>query len=213
MYRATFSQENALWRRGYAYVAGVDEAGTGAWAGPVVAGAAVLPGKIRLPLVQDSKMLSPAQREKTFSELTDVGVRYGIGIVSVEEINTMTIRAAAFLAMRRAIAALPIAPAHLLVDAFHIPGVSLPQRGIIHGDRLVKSIAAASIVAKVTRDQLMRELDSDHPVYGFAAHKGYGTRAHQRALALYGPSSAHRMRFAPVANAAVVRVEKEAMMC
>ncbi len=210
MYRANFSAETALWRAGFATVAGVDEAGTGAWAGPVVAGAAILPGKVRLPLLQDSKALSPAQREQVFACFADAGILFAAGIVSITEINRMNIRAAAFLAMRRAIAALSTVPSYLLVDAFHIPNVTIPQRAIIRGDRLVKSIAAASIVAKVTRDRVMRELDTAYPLYGFAKHKGYGTAAHQRTLAAYGPSDIHRMRFTPVVAAGRVQMEKGA---
>ncbi len=209
MYRANFSEESALWRAGFMRVAGVDEAGTGAWAGPVVAGAAILPGKVRLPLLQDSKALSPAQREQVFACFTDAGILFVAGIVSVTEINQMNIRSAAFLAMRRAVAALSIIPSHLLVDAFHIPNIVIPQRAIIRGDRLVKSIAAASIVAKVTRDRMMQELHDAYPLYGFAKHKGYGTAVHQRALAEHGPSDAHRLRFAPVVAAGRTWVEKE----
>jgi ribonuclease HII len=210
MHRANFSEEKALWNAGYAAVAGVDEAGTGAWAGPVVAGAAILPGKVRLPLLQDSKALSPAQRERVFATFTDAGILYAVGVVSVAEINRMSIRAAALLAMQRATASLAVAPTHLLVDAFHIPNITIPQRAIIRGDRLVKSIAAASIVAKVTRDRLMHELHSMHPLYGFAVHKGYGTALHQRALMMYGPSTVHRLRFTPVRAAAHRNMEKEA---
>jgi ribonuclease HII len=210
MYRANFSEETALWNAGYAAVAGVDEAGTGAWAGPVVAAAAILPGKVRLPFVQDSKVLSSAQRERVFAAFADAGILYATGVVSVAEINRMSIRAAALLAMQRAVAALAVAPAHLLVDAFHIPNITIPQRAIIHGDRLVKSIAAASIVAKVTRDRLMCKLHIMYPLYGLATHKGYGTALHQRALMMYGPSTVHRLRFTPVLAATRRKMEKEA---
>ncbi|TAL20440.1 ribonuclease HII [Patescibacteria group bacterium] len=198
MRRPNFQYEKELATAGYRAIAGVDEAGTGALAGPVVAAAVILPSNSRLGLLRDSKLLSARQREKVFSLLHSRGAAFATGIVTIEEVNKMNIRAAALLAMRRAVNALALPPDALLVDAFKIPNLILPQRAVVHGDRLVKSIAAASVVAKVTRDALMLELARQYPGYGFARHKGYGTAAHCRALRRLGATPAHRLNFAPV---------------
>ena len=213
MYTANFSFERALWTHGFSAVAGVDEAGTGAWAGPVVAGAVILPSALRSPLLRDSKLLSPQQREAAMTHLVARGACIGIGIVTLAEVNTMQIRAASLLAMARAVAKLTMVPDAVLVDAFRIPHMTIPQRAVVHGDRIVKSIAAASIVAKVTRDRLMRAFDAEDARYGFAAHKGYGTKAHQTALQRLGPSALHRVRFAPVARALRGTVETGDHLC
>ena len=204
--------ELAFWRDGYRCVAGVDEAGRGAWAGPVVAGAVILPvaderiARIwtrsrlfrEIARVNDSKQLSPRVREELFEPIRAHAVTCATGAASHEEIDALGILRASHLAMYRAIAALSPVPDALLIDALVLPELEVPQQGIIHGDALALSIAAASILAKVTRDRLMCELDATIPGYHFAQHKGYGTAAHQEALRELGPSSVHRRSYAPV---------------
>ena len=195
-------QERALIRQGHALVAGIDEAGRGAWAGPVVAAAVILPSGARrlatLRGVRDSKLLTPTQRETFFPTIQKLALAVGVGMASHEEIDAMGIVPATRLAMRRAVEQLAPAPDALLIDALRLPDVLLPQRVMFHADTLCLSVAAASIVAKVTRDRLMMELDTQYPGYGFARHKGYGTQIHQQALAQLGPSALHRMTFEPV---------------
>lgn len=191
----TFQVEKSLWKAGFRLIAGVDEAGCGALAGPVVAGAAILPFDSRLGMIRDSKLLSPEAREELYPLIIERAIAWGVGSASVEEISALNIRQAGLLAMRRAVEALATQPDHLLVDAWTIPGLALPQRGIIKGDRLVKSIAAASILAKVTRDRIMADLAKTYPAYGFEIHKGYGTVLHQTAIKKHGPCPAHRLTY------------------
>lgn len=189
-------------RQGYALVAGIDEAGRGAWAGPVVAAAMILPGnatrKPALRGVRDSKLLTPLQREALFDRIQDAALAVGVGMASHNEIDDIGIVPATRLAMRRAVEALAAAPDALLIDALRLPDVPLPQRVLFHADTLCLSVAAASIVAKVTRDRLMADLDAQFPGYGFARHKGYGTQLHRHALTQLGPSAIHRISFRPV---------------
>ena len=174
-------QERALMRQGHALVAGIDEAGRGAWAGPVVAAAVILPDNaMRLAAlrgVRDSKLLTPAQRQALFDKIHQAALAVGVGMASHAEIDDMGIVPATRLAMQRAVERLAPAPDALLIDALKLPDVPLPQRVLFHADTLCLSVAAASIVAKVTRDRLMVELDAQYPGYGFARHKGYGTPA------------------------------------
>jgi len=189
--------ESAWRRKGCACVAGVDEAGRGCLAGPVTAAALVLPA--RPPRgIDDSKRLAPHVREALFHALELAGARFAWACVEAEEIDRLNIRRASFLAMRRALEALPEAPGAVLVDGFEIPRLPLPQQALVHGDARCLSIAAASIVAKVARDRLMLELDRRFPQYGFAHHKGYPTPGHLEALQRHGPSPVHRRSFAPV---------------
>jgi len=202
--------EYSFWRRHYAYVAGMDEAGRGAWAGPVVAGVVILPRVQRihrwwthpalraLARVRDSKLLSPTQRAALIEPIHQSALACAIGAASPEEIDALGIVPATRLAMRRAIESLPIAPGALLVDALTLDEITLPQQAIIHGDQRVLSIACASILAKVTRDRWMIELDAQYPGYGLAQHKGYGTAAHRAALDQLGISKIHRNSFAPI---------------
>lgn len=190
-----FSREKSLWSQGFQVVAGVDEAGTGALAGPVVAAALILPPNSRIGLIRDSKLLSARQREEVFCRLEKRGAVFATGLATVEEVDKLNVRAAALLAMRRAVLNLAAVPDALLIDAFRIPDFATPQFPVIHGDQLVKSIAAASVIAKVTRDEIMRELDRQYPDYGFAVHKGYGTLAHHAALEKFGASAVHRRDF------------------
>lgn len=191
----TFQTEKALAAEGFSLVAGVDEVGCGALAGPVMAGAVILPFDSRLGNVRDSKLLSPGARAELYPLITEKAVAWAIGSASVEEIAQLNIRGASLLAMRRAVEALKIYPQFILVDAWTIPQTKIPQRGIVRGDRTVKSIAAASIIAKVTRDRLMQELARAHPKYGFEVHKGYATSAHRNAIRKHGPCPIHRLSY------------------
>lgn len=195
------TREQALQAQGICPVAGVDEAGRGPLAGPVVAAAVVLPEDFALAGLTDSKKLSASRRE-AYAQLllADARVRIGVGRATVEEIDRLNILRATHLAMRRAIEALPSLPAHALVDGLPVQGLPVPHTGLVRGDSLSLSIAAASVIAKVTRDHLMAELDQQFPHYGFAKHQGYGTKQHLLALAHFGPCPAHRQSFAPVAQ-------------
>lgn len=183
-------------------VAGVDEAGRGPLAGPVVACVCFIPYGVFFPEVNDSKQVSPRLREELFEILTThPKIEYGIGIASHEEIDAINIARATEKAMLEACAKLSTPPDLLLVDGVKLPHPTIPHKKIIKGDSLSHSIAAASILAKVTRDRLMLELDLIYPEYGFKAHKGYGTEVHLKALAEHGPCPIHRKSFAPVARA------------
>jgi ribonuclease HII len=173
----------------------------GPLAGPVVAGAVILPEVVDLPRINDSKKLTPQAREELDAAIRQQAIAVGIGEVSPVEIDQRNIFQASLEAMRRAVHALDPKPDFLLVDARTVPGVGTPQKALIHGDAIDGSIAAASIVAKVYRDRLMRELDERYPGYGFARHMGYGTAMHIDALGRLGASDVHRRSFAPVAQA------------
>jgi ribonuclease HII len=195
----SFKMERIWLSSGDGWIAGVDEVGRGPLAGPVAAAAVIL-NPSRLPRgVDDSKKLTPAAREDLFDRIMGGALAVGIGFGSVEEIERINIREASFLAMRRAIAALSLAPSHALIDGNAIPvGLPCAARAIIGGDALCLSIAAASIVAKVTRDRLMGRLHLLHPRYGFATNVGYGSKAHLAALLAHGATDCHRRGFAPV---------------
>ncbi len=194
-----FSFELAAQARGYRHVCGIDEAGRGPWAGPVVAAAVILDGDHIPPGVNDSKKLKEAEREALFEQVLR-HARIGIGIADVTRIDRDNILAATLWAMGEAVRRLRILPALALVDGNRAPRLCCPVQTIVAGDARCLSIAAASIIAKVTRDRLMRELDRQYPGYGFARHKGYGTAEHQAALARLGPCPQHRGSFAPVAR-------------
>lgn len=194
----TFSEERQLMTQGITLIAGVDEAGCGCWAGPVFAAAVILPLDSRIGLIRDSKTLSPAQRQRLEEEIKTAALAWAVGTASAEEIDSLNIRRADGLAMRRAVEGLSVRPEFVLTDAFPIPGLSIRSKNIIHGDAEVKSIAAASILAKVARDRHMQELAARFPGYGFEVHKGYGTKAHQDALCRLGPCPEHRRTYAPV---------------
>lgn len=194
----TFKEERALLARGFTIVAGADEAGCGCWAGPVYAAAVILPFDSRIGQVRDSKTLSPEQRERVAAQIKRQAAAWAVGTASSEEIDALNIRRAGALAMRRAVEALALVPQFVVVDAFHIPGLPMPQKAIMHGDIRVKCIAAASVIAKTERDIEMRRLDALYPGYGFANHKGYGTKEHQSALAELGASPIHRKSYGPV---------------
>ena len=197
----TFIEEERLIAQGYRLIAGVDEAGRGPLAGPVVAAAVILPFEGQhswLGLVRDSKQLTPSQRKHIFNCMLESGVAYGVGVVSHEVIDERGIAPATRLAMRYAIEKLLTRPDYLLIDYVRLPAVRIPQKSVIDGDSLCLSIAAASIVAKVSRDRLMVELDGQFPGYGLAQHKGYGTPEHLEALHKLGPCPIHRKTFEPV---------------
>lgn len=179
----------------YAFICGIDEAGRGPLAGPVAAGAAILPKDCQILYLNDSKKLSESRREELFLEIKEKAVAWSVGIVGPERIDEINILKATYEAMRQAISKLDPVPQVLLNDAVTIPGVAIPQVPIIKGDAKSVSIAAASILAKVTRDHMMEEYDKDYPEYGFAKHKGYGTPAHITALKEFGPTPIHRRTF------------------
>lgn len=193
--------ETELWDAGVTRVAGVDEAGMSPLAGPVVAGAVILAPQFRLAGVDDSKKLDAQTRETLAVEIKRHAVAWAVGVVEPDEIDRINIYRAGLLAMRRAVEGLAPAPESLLIDARKLPEVPLPQRAIIHGDALSFSIAAASIIAKTTRDRIMIELDARFPGYGFAKHKGYPVREHYDALDRLGAVSVHRRSFGPVRRA------------
>jgi len=190
--------ETELWERGLVHVAGVDEAGMGTLAGPVVAAAVVLPRDFRPRGLDDSKKLDEGERERLSAEVRAGAVAFAVGMASAAEVDEINIYRAGLLAMRRAVEGLPMRPDHLLLDARRLPELRIPQQGIVKGDARSLSIAAASVVAKTTRDALMAELDGAHPGYGFARHKGYSAPEHLEALRRLGPCSCHRRTFGPV---------------
>lgn len=203
MPRPSLELEREMWAAGCLRIAGLDEAGRGAWAGPVVAAAVVLPPgrsdlQTVLQAVNDSKQLAPRQREALFPLICRTALAVGVGRASARFIDAAGIVPATHRAMSMALRNLGVSPDCLLIDALELPRTEQPQRGVIHGDALVLSIAAASIIAKVSRDRLMVALDKRLPGYGFATHKGYGTRAHRAALERFGPCAAHRLSFAPL---------------
>lgn len=187
--------ENELLAAGYTAVCGVDEAGRGPLCGPVVAAACILPQGVIPEGLNDSKKLTAKKREVLFDEICRVAVAYCIAEASVEEIDRLNILEADLLAMRRAIAGLSVPADYALIDGNVARDFPIPARAVIHGDAISPSIAAASILAKVTRDRACIELDRLYPQYGIAKHKGYGTKAHMDALRQYGPSPIHRKKF------------------
>jgi ribonuclease HII len=192
-----FSRERAAWAGGAGHVAGVDEAGRGPLAGPVVAGAVIFP-EVRIILrLNDSKRLRPAEREALYDEIVASGAAIGIGVAGVDEINRYNILGATRLAWGRAVAALPLRPALILIDGNAGATFEARVETIVKGDACCASIAAASIVAKVVRDRLMADLDRQYPAYGFARHKGYATADHLDAVRRIGPTPAHRAAFLP----------------
>lgn len=184
--------------RGFRLIAGIDEAGRGPLAGPVVAAAVILPAGVRIDGVNDSKKLSPRARERLFDVITARAVAIGIGMAAPELIDRINILQATRHAMLEAVGQLSRQPDYLLIDGISTIDSPIPQRTVKKGDSLSLSIAAASIIAKVTRDRLMMELDTIHPGYGFAAHKGYGCASHLEAIRMLGPTAVHRLTFGGV---------------
>ncbi|HSE60254.1 MAG TPA: ribonuclease HII [Nitrospiraceae bacterium] len=194
----THEFESEARRCGYRLVAGLDEAGRGPLAGPVVAAAVILPARVKLPGVADSKLLTDPVRAKLFEDIRLRALAVGVGQASEREIDRLNILEATRLAMSRALLHLTVPPDFLLLDAIMLPNVRIPQRPIIKGDQLSLSVAAASIVAKVARDRLMEQYHRLYPQYNFRDHKGYGTPEHLHLLKIHGPSPIHRRTFAPV---------------
>ena len=191
--------EKDLRARGFAVIAGIDEAGRGPLAGPVVVAAVILPEKFRHSTLNDSKKLSPDRREEIYEELTHrTDVTWAVAMADHEEVDRRNIFWATVVAMERATRKLAVQPEHVLIDGNHIRGFSYPQTAIVGGDGRSFSIAAASVIAKVTRDRHMMEMDRHYPGYEFAQHKGYGTALHRERLDLHGPCPIHRRSFLPV---------------
>ncbi len=199
--RGLLRYETELWAKGLTLVAGADEAGMAPLAGPVVAGACILRRDYRPRGIDDSKRLSAAERERLAADIRRQAVCWAVARAEVEEIDQLNVYWAGILALERAVRALARRPEHLLVDARTVRGLDIPQQGIVHGDALSLTIAAASILAKTARDALMGELDRRHPGYGLARHKGYPTPEHLAALRKLGPCPVHRRSFAPVREA------------
>lgn len=191
-------EEKKLWQQGFLLLAGIDEAGRGPLAGPVVAAACILPARFDLPGLNDSKMLTESKREKLYAQIHVQAIDYALGSAEPAEIDALNILQATKLAMKRAVEGLKVRPHYLMIDALTLPTVKLPQLPLIGGDLISATIAAASILAKVTRDRLMVELDTIYPEYTFSKNKGYGTSEHMKALRRLGPCPLHRRSFAPM---------------
>src|SRR5262245_17107473 len=198
----TWTVEKDLWKQGCTHIAGIDEAGRGALAGPVVAAAVILPPGLTIPNVDDSKRLSREKRETLFQEILRVAMAVGVGYTDASVIDRVNIRQGTLLAMQAAIQNLSCKPDVLLIDGRDQVSASLPQRLFVRGDQTVGSIDAASIVAKVSRDRFMESLDDELLGYGLRQHKGYGTAAHLRAIRQLGPSTMHRVTFRGVGHTA-----------
>lgn len=195
---ALYDYERAAWGEGLELVAGVDEAGRGPLAGPVSVAAVILPHELELPHLNDSKKLSPERREELFEEIREKALAIGTALVDAKTIDRVNIYQATINGMYEAIFSLQPEPQKVLIDAVPLEGLNSPSQSIIKGDAKSASIAAASIIAKVTRDRLMDEYDKKYPEYGFAQHKGYGTARHIEALHKYGPCPIHRISFEPI---------------
>jgi ribonuclease HII len=194
--------EREAWARGFRRVAGVDEAGRGPLAGPVVAAAVILPRRCRMETLRDSKLLTEGQRERLYARIVETAVAIGVGVVDAPTIDARNILEATRLAMAQAVSQLSPPSDYLVLDATALPSVPVEQRLVIKGDGLCLSVAAASVVAKVTRDRLMAEAHVRWPEYGFMTHKGYGTEEHLRQLQRLGPCELHRKSFRPVREVA-----------
>lgn len=199
-----YALERALQRRGFAHVAGADEAGRGACAGPLVAAAVILPEGRRGEIdgLTDSKLLTPLARERIYDEVVRKALAWTAVLVPPGEVDTRGLHVCNLAALRRALAGLAVRPAYVLTDGFPVDGLGVPGLAVWKGDLVAACVAAASVVAKVTRDRIMCELDTVHPVYGFADHKGYTTPEHSAALHRYGPCPEHRLSYANVAAVA-----------
>lgn len=192
---ALLCYEREAWSKGYSLLAGVDEAGRGPLAGPVVAAAVILRREAFLPGLDDSKVLTPSKRDRLYDMIRREAVAVGIGIVGEQVIDAANILRATRVAMADAVRNMEVAPDCLLIDALALPDLAIAQKPIIHGDALSLSIAAASVIAKVTRDRIMEDLHKQYPVYNFSRHKGYGTAEHLERIRLHGPSPVHRLSF------------------
>ncbi|MEE9172560.1 MAG: ribonuclease HII [candidate division NC10 bacterium] len=205
--------EQAIRRKGFLRLAGVDEAGRGALAGPVVAAAVILRDGRRIVGVTDSKRLSPRRRERLYGQIREEVLAVGVGVVDVSTIEARNILQATLLAMERAVVDLQVSPDGVLVDGLAVPNVDVPVFPVARGDLECPSVAAASIVAKVTRDRIMADYHARYPAYGFDRHKGYGTDAHLQAIAEHGLSPIHRRTFSPVRQIRLPLVPAERSVC
>lgn len=198
-----YALEQALQRRGFRHVAGADEAGRGACAGPLVAAAAILPEGKRgeIPGLADSKLLTAAARERVYEQVVAKALAWSVMIIPPTEVDARGLHVCNLAAMRRALASLTVRPDYVLTDGFPVDGLGAPGLAVWKGDRVAACVAAASVLAKVTRDRLMVELDSEFPLYGFAVHKGYITDDHTAALTKHGPCAEHRFSYVNVAAA------------
>ncbi len=196
----SLSFERNARKAGYTRIAGLDEAGRGPLAGPVVAAAVMLPDGLLIPGLADSKQVPEKERDKLFDVIRERAICFGIGVANEKTIDQVNILQATIIAMEQALRSLAPSPDYLLIDALTLPRISLPQQGLVKGDCRSHSIAAASILAKVTRDRMMIELHERYPQYNFKRHKGYGTREHVERIRKYGPCEAHRKTFRPVAQ-------------
>ena len=199
---ALWDMERSLRRRGFATVAGADEAGRGACAGPLVAAACVLPSgrRGRVPELADSKLLTAAARDRVYAEVVDRALAWSVVVIPVEELDARGMHVTNLEALRRAVWNLDPAPDYVLTDGFPVPGLARPGLAVWKGDRVAACVAAASVLAKVTRDRIMTEMHERWPGYDFATHKGYVTPEHQQALSRYGPSPVHRRSYVNVAR-------------
>jgi ribonuclease HII len=200
----TLQKEIALLKQGYRFVAGLDEAGRGAWAGPVVAAAVILPPDRPdlagvLSGLRDSKQMTPAQREQFFPRIHQAALAVGVGLASPDLVDKINVVGATRYAMQQALANLALWPDFLLLDYLRLPAVNLPQDAFPKAENISLTVAAAAVIAKVTRDRLMVELSREYPSYGFDRHKGYGTAAHRAALTQHGPCPQHRLSYKPLA--------------
>jgi ribonuclease HII len=195
---APFALEQSLWAEGFRHLAGIEGVGRGPLAGPVLAVAVILPPRVRIEGAIDSKRLSPETRERLAGEIEQRALAIGLGAASAPEVDRLNILQATHLAMQRAVRRLQVTPEHLIVDGLPVPLLGGPQTAVVKGDHYVHAVACASIVAKVTRDRIMRRLAARYPGYGWERNAGYGTPAHLEALARYGPTPHHRRSFAPV---------------
>jgi ribonuclease HII len=198
-----YALERALRRRGFEIVAGADEAGRGACAGPLVVAAAILPANRRgeVPGLADSKLLTPASREQVYEEVVARALAYAVVVIPPDEVDRRGLHVSNLSGMRRALAALSPRPDYVLTDGFGVDGLGTPGLGVWKGDQVAACVAAASVLAKVTRDRIMVELDTEYPAYGFAEHKGYVTEEHSAALHHHGPCMQHRFSYVNVAAA------------
>ena len=201
-----YAYERALCEAGYGPVAGADEVGRGACAGPLVAGAVILPPDLRPTGLNDSKLMTPAARDEAYEQIVEAAA-WAVAVIPAADVDRMGVQEANYEALRRAVAGLGIRPAFVLFDGFTVPNAGVPSHAVVKGDRLAACISAASVIAKVTRDRIMTGLDGAHPNYGFAAHKGYSTAFHQAALQRWGPCAEHRLTYANVAAARALVAE------
>jgi len=198
MYYPNYNRERILHRKGFKHVAGIDEAGKGSWAGPIVAAAVILNPKIKIKGIKDSKKLRSPDRKELYEKIIKSATAYGVGIVDQKKIDEIGITSANLLAMQEALDKLKPPPNYVLIDAVKLEYKGLPTSSVIKGDYKITSVAAASIIAKVSRDQIMDELDEQFPAYGFKHHKGYGTNHHFAMLNKYGICDLHRKTWEPM---------------